>query len=944
MASSNETPGQAPEAPLPLADHPARQHQSCRDCGLWRTSKAWCVPGEGNPNARIVLVGEGLGEAEEELQRPFQGRAGWILNRSLFEAGLLRNDLWITNAARCRPLNAAGGNRKPTSDELLHCRGFLDTELAQLPERRVIVALGGSAGWSLLHPHIPSGGVLENQGRAYRSERYQSWVIQTVHPAWALRKPGEAMWLTLDLKKAANIAQTGRPPEPKEPSYTVVHTLDQARAMRDAVLRAPYVVWDWETNGLHLTQARGFCVSFGDRPDHAWVVPRWGQNWGPVWARRELPQVDALLREVFLSRVPKIGHHVAFDYAITLSTLGVRPVNIVGDTMLQHHLLFNHLSERAHGLKRMADMYTAYGRYDDVLDQWLMSNGYIKDGKADGAYIYKAPNETVWKYNAVDSIVPWLLHPLLEKALRQANLWEVYTDERMPLALEYAEMDRHGVPMHRDQLQELSTDLGQAMKAVETEIGRRTRVWRCKDHCGCASCAQDRPKSQAHKQQPVFARCCDKATPNRAKLQPGEEDGLPLNPNSPQQVATYLYDTRGLPIIARTETGQASVKEEALKEYAEVEPLVPMILHYRAYTKLKGTYVDGKSGKAGIMAALDADGYARMSTMLHVVETLRMATRKPLPIHLIPRPLVLWNCAVHGKYRFDECCAQGVKASLNIRGVVRPHSDRDVLVTADYVQQEYALAAIASGQRDLEEAILDRREDAHEYVMGILSGRSRHEFQVQQPDGTWVWRSKQAEDEYKNLRSFFKQVNFMILYRGGAPHLARSLNIEEDEAERQILEYYERLPQIKWWQYHIIKQLRETGRVVGLFNVYRTLPNIWSPFRGDRNEAERQACNFPFQNGGYHVLARGMLRLAQRWRRERFPGRLLFSVHDEAVALVRRDLIAEAKAAMRAEMEHPHPQLVGGCGIPRGILVDCKAVEEWGGKEVVEPTPQRQAA
>jgi DNA polymerase I-like protein with 3'-5' exonuclease and polymerase domains len=125
--------------------------------------------------------------------------------------------------------------------------------------------------------------------------------------------------------------------------------------------------------------------------------------------------------------------------------------------------------------------------------------------------------------------------------------------------------------------------------------------------------------------------------------------------------------------------------------------------------------------------------------------------------------------------------------------------------------------------------------------------------------------------------------------------------------------------------------------VVGLFGTYRILPGIWSADRFEQYEAERQACNYPFQNGGAHILARAVIRLARRWRGGRgpfqkadFPGRILFTVHDELIGQVREDLYEEAAVAVREEMERPHPELVGGCGVPRGIRVELKKTRAWG--------------
>src|SRR5262249_28290413 len=136
--------------------------------------------------------------------------------------------------------------------------------------------------------------------------------------------------------------------------------------------------------------------------------------------------------------------------------------------------------------------YTGYGRYDDALDAWLLNNGYSRDGKPDGNCIWLAPNELLWAYSAIDSVVPWDLWPLLADQIRAAGLWEAFTGERMPLALEYAERDRHGVPMSREALGALDTTIGEAKTAVREGIGRHVQVTRCKQHrvqfapCGCA--------------------------------------------------------------------------------------------------------------------------------------------------------------------------------------------------------------------------------------------------------------------------------------------------------------------------------------------------------------------------------------------------------------------------------------------------------------------------
>jgi DNA polymerase len=99
-----------------------------------------CVPGEGNPAADIMLVGEAPGATEDELGRPFVGRAGGLLDEALAAAGLARADVWITNVVKARP----PGNRDPRALEVAHWLPVLEREL-ELVAPRVVVPLGRHA-------------------------------------------------------------------------------------------------------------------------------------------------------------------------------------------------------------------------------------------------------------------------------------------------------------------------------------------------------------------------------------------------------------------------------------------------------------------------------------------------------------------------------------------------------------------------------------------------------------------------------------------------------------------------------------------------------------------------------------------------------------------------------------------------------------------------------
>jgi uracil-DNA glycosylase len=108
----------------------------CPLCELART-RTHAVPGEGNPRAAVMFIGEGPGYHEDQQGRPFVGAAGKLLEELLDRAGLKREDVFITNVVKCRP----PGNRDPLPDEMMACSGYLERQIDTI-DPTVIVTLG----------------------------------------------------------------------------------------------------------------------------------------------------------------------------------------------------------------------------------------------------------------------------------------------------------------------------------------------------------------------------------------------------------------------------------------------------------------------------------------------------------------------------------------------------------------------------------------------------------------------------------------------------------------------------------------------------------------------------------------------------------------------------------------------------------------------------------
>ncbi|MBV8497769.1 MAG: uracil-DNA glycosylase [Candidatus Eremiobacteraeota bacterium] len=160
---------------------------ACRKCtiGYERRNNVY---GEGDPFARLMVVGEGPGETEDELARPFVGRAGQLLDRMLLAIGLPRNDVYICNTVKCRPtLPGPNGprNRAPDAQEMENCRPFLEEQIAIVaPE--VILALGSPAAkWFLGNDFA----ITRMRGRWYIGPRDTPLMV-TFHPAYILRQTG----------------------------------------------------------------------------------------------------------------------------------------------------------------------------------------------------------------------------------------------------------------------------------------------------------------------------------------------------------------------------------------------------------------------------------------------------------------------------------------------------------------------------------------------------------------------------------------------------------------------------------------------------------------------------------------------------------------------------------------------------------------------------------
>ena len=154
----------------------------CCACRLNET-RTNVVPGEGNPDGRIVFVGEAPGADEDAQGRPFVGRSGKLLGNILNAMGFRRQDVFICNILKCRPPD----NRDPKPDEIVKCISFLHRQL-EIIHPEIIVALGAHAAQTLLETKKPIGqlrGRFHDYSTSDDSEPIK--LMPTYHPSYLLR-------------------------------------------------------------------------------------------------------------------------------------------------------------------------------------------------------------------------------------------------------------------------------------------------------------------------------------------------------------------------------------------------------------------------------------------------------------------------------------------------------------------------------------------------------------------------------------------------------------------------------------------------------------------------------------------------------------------------------------------------------------------------------------
>jgi DNA polymerase-1 len=377
------------------------------------------------------------------------------------------------------------------------------------------------------------------------------------------------------------------------------------------------------------------------------------------------------------------------------------------------------------------------------------------------------------------------LAPRLESELDRLGNAELFRDLEMPLVPVLAEMELAGVSVDLPYLQQVSRELYEQLQRLDQEIA-----------------------DVAHG---------------------------PINVNSPQQLARFLFEDLDLPGGRKTKSGY-STDATVLEGLRDQHPVIPKILEFRQLSKLKGTYVDA------LPLLVDARTH-RVHTSFNqtVAATGRLSSSDPN----------LQNIPIR------------TEVGQKVRRAFIPGRPGDVLLSADYSQIELRVLAHMTDDPVLVDAFA-RGEDIHARTAAEVFG-------IPQADVT------------ANQRRLAKVVNFGLFYGLSDFGLARDTGMSAEEARTFIDAYFRAYNRVREFLEGIKIQAREQGYVETLLHRRRYIQDIRSPNRQLRLGAERIAINMPVQGSAADIMKLAMIRLQSYMHEQGLSSQMVLTVHDELV-------------------------------------------------------------
>jgi DNA polymerase-1 len=333
--------------------------------------------------------------------------------------------------------------------------------------------------------------------------------------------------------------------------------------------------------------------------------------------------------------------------------------------------------------------------------------------------------------------------------------------------------------------------------------------------------------------------------------------GIDFNVNSPKQIGEILFDR--MKIVEKpkkTKTGQYSTNEEELEKLRGKHPIIDKILEQRGIKKLLSTYID-----AFPQLINPRSGKIHTSFNQTVAATGRLSSTNPN----------LQNIPVR-----DERGKEMRKVFIPDEGCV--------FASSDYSQIELRIMAHLSADKNMVEAFM------HDQDIHAATASKIYHVPIEQVTA--------------DMRRKAKTANFGIIYGITPFGLSERLSISRSEAKQLIDEYFETFPDVKRYMDESIATARTNGYVETIFGRKRYLPDINSRNANVRGFAERNAINAPIQGSAADIIKVAMIKIHNRFEKEKLKSKMILQVHDELDFNVVEEELEAVRKIVVEEMEH----------------------------------------
>lgn len=674
---------------------------------------------------------------------------------------------------------------------------------------------------------------------------------------WEMNNP-----ILRDLKTASNFLKNGSlPPVTKTPKINFIHTREGLiKFYKDYMKHVGNVFTDTETSGLDFWRHEIINIGFCKEKDVADIlyINEYPKEYLKKFLEDKKYTKDdyklALLinrfvkenRKLIYQIVRRIHANKKLRFILQNAKFDMKMVrsadlpyhDVYSDSMLGDALLDEN---EYHNLMSVYERYGVnYGPYDTKLWPYV--------GKIKQKPYWNVPPRILIKYLGFDVCGLYRAHPVIIKKLKEENLYEYFMNQKMRAMKVVCKSEYKGAKIDKKFLLSISRAINKVIVSAKKEIEKIT----------------------------------------------GKEG---FNPESTTQMKEYMMNNN-FPFekckIKKTANGGYQCNNKTLLAFQKIkkhEKFCTLVLEYKRYTKVKGTYIDGKDGISGMLQHLDKFNRVHTSYGIHSLVTGRYGANSP-SVQVWPRP---------------------VKNMPNTRRMIIAGKG-NLLFEFDYSQLEINIVAVESKDRVLIDKIqkgvdlhcfntieLGRRlktiseKITYEYIMcavGKKGDLSQADLKKINFDINSMTKEEIADLIEKRSRS--KTVGFGLNYGKEAKSFADEFKISISEAEDMIDAYFDLYCDMAKWRKEIQKKAIEVGYIKLASGRKRrfTPATDWIKSKHGKNawsaniikqEIQRQALNYPVQGGAHDVFEKAIIRIDNQFIKEKIDAYLLLLIHDGVV-------------------------------------------------------------